>query len=426
MRKITKLLLSQRRNIQNLSALVILNFLAAGLFFITQVKIANVLGKEQFGLLAYGIALGIYGQTLVRYGMDRTLVRDLIHHPERFSELVVASLLLRGILMGVIFIVLFGWKILWQPTDLSWPVIAIAMAYTLKSLDLQPAYDAWHCMARHAVYNMIQRGLYFAIIWAVALTDTRYISMTFIGLVMLFTELFYLILQQNWAFRRIDFGTVKPAFSAMVADMYRSNCKIWLATVAGLSFGTLNQIILKHYSGSGELGSYAASWQIVAAAMLLLTQVSRVGSPALARVTCSEIDGVRRNRFILKYSCIMTATALPIAIPLVLFPGVIINAIFEPEYASSLSVLQVMGVYIFIFSLGLVASQYVVSVKMERTYLASVILGGCLSIILCLELIPRMGSLGAALALVIAHGISMGIYWVAMVWHSHQTFVSKW
>ena len=100
--RLRTLLASQQQNLQNLSALVVFNFLAAGLFFITQIKIANVIGKEKFGLLAYGIALGMYGQTIVCYGMNRTLVRDFIHYPNRFAELVMASLLLRGLLLVLV------------------------------------------------------------------------------------------------------------------------------------------------------------------------------------------------------------------------------------------------------------------------------------------------------------------------------------
>lgn len=44
--RLRSLIAFQRRNLQNLSALVVFNFLAAGLFFLTQVKIANVIGKE--------------------------------------------------------------------------------------------------------------------------------------------------------------------------------------------------------------------------------------------------------------------------------------------------------------------------------------------------------------------------------------------
>ncbi len=68
-----------------------------------------------------------------------------------------------------------------------------------------------------------------------------------------------------------------------------------------------------------------------------------------------------------------------------------------------------------IFSIGLVASQYVVAARMEKFYFFSIIFGGCLSIILCFILIPRFSGLGAALALLIAHGISMACYLMGMI-----------
>jgi len=414
--RLRSLVASQSRNLQNLSALVILNFLAAGLFFVTQVKIANVIGKEQFGLLAYAIALGMYGQAFVRYGMDRTLVRDLIHYPHRFAELVAGSLLLRGGIQVLVIVGLLIWKFTFDASGaLSWGLMAVVVAYSLKSLDLQPVYDAWLKMGRHAVYNLIQRILYFLLIWMIILWSPNNLSIAWIGFGLLGTEVFYLLLQQKWAFRRIDFGVIKAPLISLAVYLSKSNFWIWLASMGALSFGTLNQIILKHYCGPGELGSYAASWQIVAVAVLLLGQVSRVGNPATARAIRPQNNGCRRKSFLLKYSCVMAATALPVVIPSILFPGWIMTTVFKPEYASSAPILRVLGIYLMVFSLGCVASQYIVSARMEKTYFASVILGGILSIILCLVLIPRMAGLGAALSLLIAHGVSMGLYWLAMI-----------
>jgi len=415
--RLKSLLFSQRRNLQNLSALVVFNFLAAGLFFITQVKIANVIGREQFGLLAYGIALGMYGQTIVRYGMNRTLVRDLIHYPNRFAELVMASLLLRGVLLGLAVTGLLIWKLVWQPADLTWAIIIVIVAYSLKALDLQPVYDAWHRMGRHAIYNMIQRGLYFALIWGIILANPQRLTLAWIGFALLMMEVFYLFLQQRWAGRRIDWSWGNSDRNSVIGELIKGNSWIWLASIVALSFGSLNQIILKHYCGSGKLGGYAASWQIVAAAMLLLTQVSRIGNPATAGVTRPENNGCKRKAFLLKYSFVMAATALPIVIPSVLFPEWIMKTIFNPEYASSAAILRVLGIYLMVFSLGCVGSQYIVSARMEKTYFASVILGGCLSIILCFILIPKWSGLGAALALLISHGSAMGLYWIGSLYH---------
>ena len=191
------LVLSQKRNLQNLSALVVFNFLAAGLFFVTQVKIANVIGKENFGNLAYAMALGMYGQAIVRYGMDRTLVRDLIHYPHRFAELIAGSLLLRSGIQVLVIVGLLIWKFALDASGtLSWGLMAVVVAYSLKSLDLQPVYDAWLKMGRHAAYNLIQRVLYFLFILMIILWSPNNLSIAWIGFGLLATEIFYLLLQQ--------------------------------------------------------------------------------------------------------------------------------------------------------------------------------------------------------------------------------------
>ena len=111
----------------------------------------------------------------------------------------------------------------------------------------------------------------------------------------------------------------------------------------------------------------------------------------------------------------MAATALPVVIPSVLFPEWIMTTVYKLEYASSAAILRVLGIYLMVFSLGYVASQYVVSARMEKTYFTSVVLGGCLSVVLCFILIPKLSGLGAALALLIAHSTSMTLYFIAMI-----------
>lgn len=63
--RLAALLLSQRSNLQNLSVLVFVNLLVAGIGFITKVKIANIIGKADFGLFAYGFAIAAYGGTII-------------------------------------------------------------------------------------------------------------------------------------------------------------------------------------------------------------------------------------------------------------------------------------------------------------------------------------------------------------------------
>lgn len=415
--RLRKVVISQKKHIQNLSVLVFVNFLIAGLGFLTRVKIANTLGREGFGLFAYALALGSYGAAIVRFGLDRTFVRDLIHYPSRFGQLVAGSLVLRGLLLVVVILALVSWKLTFASNELSWGVIAVVVGTSLIALDLQAVYDSWQKMSRHAIYNLVQRCCYYALIWAVILFFPGKLSIGLIGGGTMASVALYLFMQQRWAFKQIEFYKAKESLTKVAIKLGFANLLVWAAAIGCLSFGVLNQLMLKSFRGTAELGGYAAAWQIVIGAMLLLNQVARIGKPATARVTREGTDRNTRRRFLLKYSAVMLVTASPVALGAMLWPDVILKVLFHPDYAPAAGALRVLGIYIALFSLGLVASQYVIAARMEKVYFASVIVGGVLSISLCLFLIPKLGGMGAAISLLIAHGISMGLYWVAMILH---------
>ncbi len=415
--RLWKVVISQKKHVQNLSVLVFVNFLIAGLGFLTRVKIANTLGREGFGLFAYALALGCYGAVIVRFGLDRTFVRDLVHYPSCFAQLVAGSLVLRGFLLILITLALIMWKFVFGNNELSWGVIAVVFGTSLMALDLRAVYDSWHKMSRDAVYNLIQRCCYYALIWIVVLFVPDKLSIGLIGTGTIVSAALYLFMQQRWAFRRIEFYKAKESLAKAAIKLGFANLLVWAAAIGCLSFGVLNQLVLKYFRGNSELGGYAAAWQIVAIAMLLLNQVARIGKPAIARITREGTDRNTRRRFLVKYSAVMFAAASPIALGAMLWPDVILKILFRPEYASEAGTLRILGIYIMCFSLGLVASQYIVSARMEKTYFASVIVGGILSVLFCLFLIPKLGGIGAAISLLIAHGISMGLYWVAMINH---------
>jgi PST family polysaccharide transporter len=413
---------SRRQQLKKLFSLVLVSFVAAGLQFVTMVKIANIWGKAAFGDLAYTLVIGTYGAAIVQYGLNRTFVRDLIHFPSRFGELVAASLVLRGLILVLVFLGLVGWNIIVGSSySLSWGMIAIVIAVCMTSLSLQAVYDVWDKMVRHAVYNLLRRSVYFVIVWTFILILPNKLSIALIGVEMLLSALISMCIEYYWAIPRIKFDK-NMNIRKTTADMAKNNAWVSLAAIGCLSFGGLNQLILKHISGSAELGGYSACWQIVLLATLLLTQISRIGKPAMARYTDhnSEISA-HRLQFFLRYSGITLAVAASIGLPSILFPRIIIGTLFRPEYISAAGTLRVLGVYIMIYSVGIVASQYVLSVRMEKTYFASVFVGGCLSIVFCFILIPKWSGLGAALSLLISHGAAMGLYMLAAVNHIRKS-----
>ena len=406
---------SHRGNLQTFLFLVAVNLFTAAVGVITQVQIANTLGKALFGELAYGLSIAAFGQVFIRFGTDRTLVRDLIHHSDLFAELVSGSLLLRYMLTVVAVVSLLAWKMLSASPDVTWGLLLVIIANSVLSLDLQPAYEALQRMQRHAVYFFLYKAVYFGIIWGIILLSPASLSIPTIGWAALAAVVFYMCLQHRWVMQRLSEGAHPSRPLRQAFWLARRNLWVCLATVLGLFITVLNQLVLKSSAGPSALGGYAAAMQLVLVGVLFLEQISRIGRPAVARYTRPDVPWDTRVRFLAQYLAVMVLTVAPLAAIMVLAPHQVLRAIFKPEYANSAPTMKILGGYMILYAIGLVASQYVISAGMDRIYMISVSLGCAVSAVLCAVLIPRWGSEGAAWALVCAHGLPIACYWWAVV-----------
>ncbi len=388
----------------------------AGLGFITRVKIANTLGKADFGLFAYAFAIAAYGGAIIRFGFDRTLARDIIHFPKRQGQLVASSLLLRGFLFLIVTLAVVIWKF-FSPaiSDLTWGVILVVLGQSMLGLELKAVYDSWGRMSRHAVYNLIQRCVYFVAVWLMIILAPKSFSVFWLGVFTVVAVIFYIILQCNWAFKKIDFGGIKKSIFHNALVLAKGNLVIWFASLGGLSFGVINQIILKFYGGKESLGGYAAGWQIVAIATLFLMQISRIGNPATARITKPGTSKRDKIRFLVKYSAVMFLVVCPVSLVTTVWPESVLRLIYRPEYASGAGALRVMGFYLLVLGIAFVAAQYLVSSRQEKLYFRNVMIGGFVSVSLSFILIPKLGGLGAILSLLIAHSLLVMMNWLGIV-----------
>ena len=409
------MLSENRDHLQTISSLFVVQFLTLVAGFFTQIIVANTLGREVFGQLAFGLALGAFGQVIIRFGLDRTLVRDLIHDPEHSARLVRASLGLRYFLTALVALTLLLWKMAFSVSDVSWGLLFVVLGTSILSLDLQPVYDAWQKIQRHAIYYLIQKSIFFIVVWLTIYLFPGKLTIHLLGLSILGTALLYLFLQHQWAMRHIGRVPCGKISIGEIFDLARQNLWVWFAALSGLFLVQFNQILLKHYMGYAELGSYAAAWQIVMVGMLFLEQIARIGRPATARYTRPEVPSAVRNRFLIKYSVVMLLAVLPIVLIMTCFPTLLFKYVYKPEYGAASDILPIFGIYLLVFSFGMVSSQYILAKKKEFIYFMSVVVGGIVSICLCGYLIPNMGKVGAAWVVLLSHGTSMLIYSVVMV-----------
>ena len=402
--------------IDTLFSLVGINLFIAGLSFVTTIFIANTLGKETFGDFSYAVALGTYGLMFVQFGLEKSLVRFLVHYPTRFGELMKASLLLR-LLLFILFALIFSIALLLchHRLGFSWGIVIVIFATTFQAFQLAGVYDAWKKMKRHALYVLIERCTYFGLIWYVILIPFLSLSIELIGVCMITAIIIGLYLQYRWALPRIEFKSIEGTWPSTIFIM-RSNIFIWFAVLSGLSIDYLTQIILKWYAGSAVLGEYSVAWKIMSLATLFLAQAGRIGSEAMARHTRPDKTVKERFQFLMKYIALMAALGFLIGLPCLFFSPYLLK-VFRPEYANAAETLRLFGLYPFLFGPYLAVLQYAISSGLQITYFALITIAGLLSIGLNLWLIPQMQSKGAVISVIISLAAALILFSAASCLH---------
>ena len=428
---IRKIISTQRNRLENFSVLLMANVFAAGIGFVTTVKIVNTLGSARFGEFAYALAIGGIIAVNVRFGMDRSLIRDLVHFPERFTETLAASLLARGLLL-VVCIAGFLLAIVVLPKDtleISWGMFLVILATTLNPLQIANVFDVWEIQGWHALYGCVEKAVYFTMIWAVVLWAPQRLDLLWIGSALLVTTLLFIFLQYRRAWYRL-----KPELHTMplgkimrtALSLIAGNKWLWMASLAALGITTLNQLVLKHFSGFSDLGVYAASFQLVGIGNILLKNIARIGRPILARYTVPfAVNTQATVRFMAIYVAVALLAVGMIALPAIAIPKLILQTLFTAEYTSGFWVLRLFGVYLLLRVFDAILGQYVVLVRMDRVFFATSVAAGLVGLICSIILIPPYGGVGAALSLLIGEIIFSTLYVLATLVYMKQNSKSR-
>lgn len=403
------LLIEQHKSIvHNVIGLTLFNAIGGILVLITQVKLANVMGATLYGLYSYYLAIGEVGANFVRYGRNKTMTRDLIQFPEKENFLIPNTFLLGccNLLIYLLIVLVFYHQL---DAELSLAYILLVVSPCLISLDFQPVYESHRLMSRHSIYYLLQKAIFLFGIWIVIIYISH-ISLLAIGIVLFLSWIIILCLQ----YREVIFGLNIKIFESFslknLLYLYRTNFLIAFSCVFGIAYGPLIRLILNSYTDSRSVGVYAAGLQIFLMAQFVLNQIGRVGNPMMAEVGKADCSFSRRRSFVHRYLAIMLLCTLPFAFLLCFFPNWIASTFFTAEYAELIDILPIHGCFLIVFAIGIVYTQFLISVRKDRIYFSIFVGTAIVTIPVALILIPLYNVVGATLALCVPHGVGCLLY----------------
>lgn len=394
--------------LHNVVGLAFFNALGGLFVMITQVKLANYLGASTYGIYSYCLAIGEVGAMFVRYGRNKTMVRDLIQYPEKRDSLVVSTVFLSLINLVLFLIVVFACH---KPLDveINWTYFLLILSPCFASLSMGPVYESLKMMSWSSMYGLYQRFFFLIAIWSLFFFRFR-VSLLSIGIIVVAIGLSIIIMEYYEVGTQLHISFLRRVELKEIWELYKDNFVIFLSCVTGVAFGPLIRLILNNYTDSKSVGIYAAGLQIYHICLFLNTQISRVGNPMMAEAGRDDCPVEKRRRMVFRYSMIMLATSIPFALPMFLVPGFLTNLFFTEEYASLSSYLPILSIYLIAITLGVVFAQYMISMRMDKTYFTIYVSTAVSTLLVAYWLIPLYGTLGAFLALCVPHSIGCLFY----------------
>lgn len=393
--------------INNLFALVCLNAIGGVLMLFTQVKMANVMGPIVYGLYSYYCAIGEIGANFVRYGRNKTMVRELVQN-EGVSINIIKNTFGLGILNLFIFL-LFS-VLFYKQLDitLTSSCILLLIGPCLISLDFQPVYEKEHLMGWQSFYYFIQKIIFIVPIWLVALMS-NHISLSLVAILYTGSWLIILILQCTEVGRAysIQFWRLKDLLSVnKIWPLYKENFIITLCCFGGVAFGPLLRMILKSYDSETAVGIFSAGLQLMIMARFILLQISRIGNPRMAEVCKKDYSESSRMMFIKKYLIVVVAAVIPFSLLFILFPNFMVELFFSKEYDMLKFLLPIFAIDLIFNSVGVVFTQFLISLRRDSIYFTIYVLSSILAIIIAILVIPKYGVIGAAIAYCLSDTLS--------------------
>ena len=402
--------IENNKTFNNVIGLTVFNALGGLLLMLTNVKIANVLGAEIYGIYSYYLAIGEVGSNFVRYGRNKTMTRDLIQKPAIFNSLISNTLALGTINLIVFLAGVFFFRNSLD-VETSFTAFLLIIAPCIGSLDFISVYESLKEMSWHSIYYFIQRMFFLVAVWLSIFFASR-LSMNYLSIMLFLSWMIILAMQ----FREVIIGFGIKVWKEIswnnIGNLYKTNFVIALSCLTGVAFGPVIRFILNQYAESSVVGVYSAGMQIFLISQFLMHQVSRIGNPMMAEAGKEGVDSSKRRRLCNKYFSIMLITVVPFAIPLILFPHFITNLCFTEEYSELGKYLPIFAIYLLALSLGIVYTQFLISMRKDKVYFVIYISSAMATLLASVVLIPSYSLLGAILALCIPHSIGCLFYYL--------------
>lgn len=355
---------------------------------ITMPYLARVIGAEGFGKIAFAAAIMVWFQTIADWGFNYTATRDVAKNrddKEKVSEIFSNVFWARILLMFVSFVALSICVMTIPKLRENADVIMISFLMIPGHIMFPDwFFQAMERMKYITILNIISKTLFTIAIFLFIKERDDYILQplfTSLGFVVSGIIAMYYILIK-WKIR-LRFTPFKEIIKTI-----KSSTDVFINNIVPNFYNAFSSILLGFVGGEVANGILDAGRKLVNIAEQLLSVISRVFFPFLARK--GEKHGL--------YAKINITISVVMAIFLFVFAPLIIRTFFTSEFENSIIVLRILSISIISGSLkNIYAFNYMILRGYEKQSRNIMIICSLIGFLLAFPLVTKYSYIGVSI-----------------------------
>lgn len=378
--------------------------LARGVAFVATIYLARTLGVEGYGVIGVAMAVLLYLNRIVDWGMELGLgIRAVAGAREAVAQLIPAMLTARLLIAIVVALVIPPVAHAVLPSLDATVFSLYGLTLLVVAVNPRWAHLGLERPGRVAQARVLGELCTFALVVALVREpdDVVWVPVAqLVGDAACAALLHgFLVFREGVRFRfRLD-PVVKP--------FVQPGGYLVLSALLGLMIYNADWVLLRIFHDASAVGYYAAAYAMVS---FFLNLGGTYGASLLPVLTRSAQEGEHQQISTYQSAAAQVfALGLPVAIGATLVAGQIIETIFGPEYAPAAPVLQILIWSLPVALLRDTALMGLMVRGLEGRVLRLTAWAAIVNLALNLLLIPRWGMLGAAAATVLGEGGRMAI-----------------
>jgi PST family polysaccharide transporter len=398
--------------ISNTGWLLADRILRMGVGLLVGVWVARYLGPENFGMFNYAIAFTAIFNTVANLGLDRIVVRNIVHQPNNKDEILGTAFFMKVLAQVVIIVLSVTAIIIIRPrehlTHQLVGIITVGMFFESYYVidfwfqsQVQSKYTVWFkniglvlASCLRVVLIQIQAPL-FLFAWAYSAE----IALSALGLVVAYRIKGYFI--QAWHFS-----------SKCAIDLLKDSWTLILTSFVIMIYMRTDQLMLGQMIGDKAVGIYSAAIKISELWYFIPTAITSSVFPSILKAK-QESQQLYYEQ-IQKVLDLLAIMSFVVAVTFSLLSYQMVNLMYGQEYAEAGAILIIhiwTGLFV---SLGLVCGLWTTAENlMQFTFIATAN-GAVINIILNYFLIKSYGGIGAAISSLIAQCIASYISYILL------------